>query len=154
MKKIVTALILGAALILAMTACGGNEAKEVNVSDVYADISAAVQLSEFITLTESDISDYIFADPADFKQMLVKISAEAISADQIVCCEAIDEAAADRLEAAFTAYLDSVKKSFEGYLPAEYEKMKDVQVQRSGNFVYYAVADDLGAIEDVFNKYF
>lgn len=154
MKKITCAILAIISLLCCFTACGDNTPKEVNVSSVYNEIESAITVPDFIELTESDITDYVAVDTADLKQMIVKISAEAISADQIVICEAIDEEAARRVESAFTAYLNSVKSSFENYLPSEYAKMEDTQVQRNGNYIYYAVSSEADAIEDIFDKYF
>lgn len=155
MKRIISAAVIAATLILSLAACGGTSgSRDVNVEDVYNDIAAAVTLPDFISLSESDVSEYISVDTADFKQMLIKISAESISADQIVCCEAVSSEAADKIEAAFSVYLESVKKSFENYLPAEYAKIKDTTVKRNGNYVYYAVSSDINAVNAVFAKYF
>lgn len=154
MKKITCAFLAIISLLCCFTACGDNTPKEVDVSAVYSEIEAAITTPDFIELTETDIVDYVAVDAADLKQMIVKISAEAISADQIVICEAVDAEAASRVEAAFTAYLDSVKNSFKNYLPSEYAKMEGTEVQTSGNYIYYAVSSDSDAIEAVFDKYF
>lgn len=154
MKKITCAVLAIISLLCCFTACGDNTPKEVDVSTVYREIEAAITVPDFIELTEADIADYVAVDTADLKQMIVKISAEAISADQIVICEAVDAAAASRVEAAFETYLDSVKNSFKNYLPSEYAKMEGTEVQTSGNYVYYAVSSEADAIEDIFDKYF
>ena len=144
-----------AALLCCFTSCAGStEPKEVNVNDVYNEVAAAISVPDFIELTESDIVDYVAVNVADLKQMKVQISAEAISADQIVLCEAVDAEAASRVEAAFSAYLNSVKNSFENYLPSEFAKMKNIEVQRSGNYVYYAVTAEIEKVNDIFDKYF
>ena len=154
MKKTTCALLVLMAIICSFTACGNDTEKEVDVLTVYNEVAAAVTVPDFIELTESDIADYVAVDMADLKQMKVQISAEAISADQIVICEAVDADAASRVEAAFTAYIDSVKNSFKNYLPSEYAKMEDTEVQRSGNYVYYAVSAESDTIEAIFDKYF
>ena len=154
MKKIICYILVAVTMICCFTACSGNTPKEVDVNAVYNEIENAVTIPDFIELTSADISDYIAVDSADVKQMVVKISAEAISADQVVICEGTDSAAADRIEAAFKTYLDSVKKSFENYLPSEFAKMEDIEVNRSGNYVYYAVSSEIATIEAIFDKYF
>lgn len=155
MKKIFCTVLALTALLGCLSACTGNDTpKEVNVNDVYNEVAAAITVPDFIELTETDIVDYVAIDIADLKQMKVQISAEAISADQIVICEAVDAEAAARVEAAFSAYLDSVKNSFENYLPSEYAKMKDIQVQKSGNYIYYAVTSELDKVNSIFDKYF
>lgn len=155
MKRLLCTVLVMAALLCCFTSCAGNpEPKEVNVNDVYNEVSAAITVPDFIELTESDIVDYVAVDLADLKQMKVQISAEAISADQIVLCEAVDADAASRVEAAFSAYLNSVKNSFENYLPSEFAKMKNIEVQRSGNYVYYAVTAEIEKVNDIFDKYF
>ncbi len=155
MKKITCAILAIISILCCFTACGGdNTPKEVDVNAVYNEVAAAVTIPDFIELTENDIVDYVAVDTADLKQMKVQISAEAISADQIVICEAVDAAAASRVASAFTAYLDSVKGQFKNYLPSEYAKMEDTEVQTSGNYVYYAVSSEADTIYDIFDKYF
>lgn len=155
MKKFNYLLIAICLVLCLITACSGNnQQKDINVNTVYSEIENTVTVPDFIELSDSDISDYINVNPSDIKQMVVKISAEAISADQIIICEAIDSEAADKIESAFNTYLDSVKKSFENYLPSEYAKMKDTSVQRSGNYIYYAVSEEHDVIENIFDKYF
>ena len=155
MKKIICIFLVMTALLCCMASCSGKETpKEVNVNDVYNEVAAAVTVPDFIELTENDIVDYVAVDVADLKQMKVQISAEAISADQIVLCEAVDSAAADRVEAAFKTYLNSVKNSFENYLPSEYAKMEDIEVQRSGNYIYYCVTSEVDKVNEIFDKYF
>ena len=155
MKRLLCTVLVMAALLCCFTSCAGStEPKEVNVNDVYNEVAAAISVPDFIELTESDIVDYVAVNVADLKQMKVQISAEAISADQIVLCEAVDAEAASRVEAAFSAYLNSVKNSFENYLPSEFAKMKNIEVQRSGNYVYYAVTAEIEKVNDIFDKYF
>ena len=153
-KKLCTILAL-TSLLICFTSCAGDEApKNVNVNDVYNEVAASITVPDFIELTETDIVDYVAVNIADLKQMKVQISAEAISADQIVICEAVDAEAATRVEEAFSTYLNSVKNSFENYLPSEYAKMKDIQVQKSGNYIYYAVTSELDTVNSIFDKYF
>ena len=154
MKKILVYILAAITIICCFTSCSDNTPKEVDATAIYTEIENSVTIPDFIELTSSDIADYIAVDPADFKQMIVKISAEAISADQIVICEGVDSAAADRIEDAFKTYLNSVKKSFENYLPSEFAKMEDIEVSRSGNYVYYAVSSESATIDAIFNKYF
>ena len=155
MKKILCTVLALTALLCCFSSCDGNDGpKEVNVNDVYNEVAAAITVPDFIELTETDIVDYVAVNTADLKQIKVQISAEAISADQIVICEAVDAAAADRVKAAFTAYLNSVKNSFKNYLPSEFAKMENIEVQKSGNYIYYAVTSELDKVNSIFDKYF
>ncbi|MDF2686189.1 MAG: hypothetical protein K0S55_1370, partial [Clostridia bacterium] len=44
--------------------------------------------------------------------------------------------------------------AFKTYIPAEYDKLKDVKVNIKGNYIYYAVSSSAETINGIFNKYF
>lgn len=156
MRKITTiisALLLG---LIFLTGCseGKIKNKQVDLNEVLNEIQAVVTMPETIDITTVEVGDFFDLDPVDFKTIIMKIAAESIVADEICLCEAIDEEAAARLKTGFEAHIESQKKSFKNYIPAEYAKLENIKVQQSENYIYYVIASNQTEADSILTKYF
>ena len=94
MKKLCAILLL-AAMLLTLTACGGKETKAVNVN--LTDVMAKFSLGEeLMTLTTDDLRDMYGIDAADVKQFAAAINSTGIKCDEIILIEAASSDAAAR----------------------------------------------------------
>ncbi|MEG1894872.1 MAG: DUF4358 domain-containing protein [Oscillospiraceae bacterium] len=148
MKKII-ALALALTLSLSVfTACGGNDEKATyDVKEVLTKIDAAVPVTMPQDMTEETLTIMMGLDMADVKSYAGKITKVNMSADQIIVIEAQD-GKIDVIKAAMEKMRDSVAKSFELYLPAQFEKATAGRVVIKGNYAVLAIVGDDVAIAD------
>jgi hypothetical protein len=151
--KILCVLLIPSMLFIT-SACEKKQPAAVDLDAVYAEIESTVTLPEFIAIEEKELTDFFGLDPADFKKIIIRIGAESILADEIVICEAKDEEATARIKKGLEEHLQNQINSFKTYIPAEYDKLKDVTVNIKGNYIYYAVSSSAETINGIFNKYF
>lgn len=138
MKKLCAILLL-AAMLLTLTACGGKETKAVNVN--LTDVMAKFSLGEeLMTLTTDDLRDMYGIDAADVKQFAAAINSTGIKCDEIILIEAASSDAAARVKTALDNRYQAKLNETENYLPDEYAIIKTCSVTTNGNFVAMIVA--------------
>lgn len=138
MKKLCAILLL-AAMLLILTACGSKETKAVNVN--LTDVMAKFSLGEeMMTLTADDLRDMYGIDAADVKQFAAAINSTGIKCDEIILIEAAGSDAAARVKTALDNRYQAKLNETENYLPDEYAIIKTCSVTVNGNFVAMIVA--------------
>ncbi|MGN0803172.1 MAG: DUF4358 domain-containing protein [Candidatus Faecivicinus sp.] len=138
MKKLCSILLL-AAMLLTLTACGGKETKAVNVN--LTDVMTKFSLGEeMMTLTADDLRDMYGIDAADVKQFAAAINSTGIKCDEIILIEAAGSDAAARVKTALDNRYQAKLNETENYLPDEYAIIKTCSVTANGNFVAMIVA--------------
>lgn len=148
MKKAMCLVL--ALLMLMMTACSTQPAKEVNLAQVTDDLAKAYGLEEgMLNLTEDDLLELYGIEGADVKQFSARIRMESIQADEMVLIEAKDAAAADRVKERLDNRYQSKLNETRDYLPDEFAKIEQCKVIKNGNFVAMIIcADGQKAAED------
>ncbi len=151
MKKVLCAIL---ALMLALLcACGEQPAKEVVLSDVMSQISAAYGLEEdMLELMDTDLMELYGIDSADVKQFAAKIRMESIQADEIVLIEAVDAKAAERVKGKLEGRLQSKLNETRDYLPDEFAKVEKCKVMQHGNYVSLIVCADAEKAVETYEK--
>lgn len=138
MKKIVS---LATALILCLAMFAGCGAKDVVLSDVMSKINEDFSISLEALKSTDDLNKYYNIDPADVKQFAAEIDSNNDAPVEIVMIEAVDSAAADRVETALTTRYNSIVGQYASYTPEKLDMVKSCKVTKDGNFVSMIVAD-------------
>ncbi len=150
MKKLLT-LTLTLALSLGLTACGGKTADSYETKDVQA-MADAGAFSEELEELDGDIAFALYGladaglEREDLKGCAVLRSAGATCEEGAV----LVFTGADKAEAAEGAlkdYIDSQIEANEDYRPAEIPKLENAYIDRRGETLLLAVANDMEAAQ-------
>ena len=117
MKKTISLLLALVCLFAVLTGCGGSKKTmepRAFVDDVLANANFTDSLSQ---LDDAVIPQYYCVDAADYKSAIVYCGTAA-TAEQIVCFEAVDSAAAERLLAALKTFVADKVEAYKSYGPA------------------------------------
>ena len=146
MKKVKTgALLLG--LLLVLTGCGKNEAKDVDPSVLADTLRNAITFQDELEAVDAAAMGRMYeVDEADIEAFKVYTGTGA-TAEEIAVFKAKDEQAAGRIYQAMQTRVENQKAAFENYNPNEMKKLQDPLVRKTGVTVVLCVSDDTPAAE-------
>ena len=168
-KKVISAVLAAAIMTtMAFASCGESSSKSdaSGSASSTADSTTAVQTSEATakdlqatadklkdslddavkaTMTqfdESRIEKMIGVKKDLYKKAVCYVDASGASAHEIDCFEANDENAAKEIETALKARIESQKKAFESYVPAEMDKLNNPVLVVDGSYVFMCLSNN------------
>ena len=168
-KKVISAVLAAAIMTtMAFASCGSSSSKSDTSGSASstADSTTAVQTSEATakdlqatadklkdslddavkaTMTqfdESRIEKMIGVKKDLYKKAVCYVDASGASAHEIDCFEANDENAAKEIETALKARIESQKKAFESYVPAEMDKLNNPVLVVDGSYVFMCLSNN------------
>ena len=150
MKKIVAAL-LAAVMLLALAACGGGEAKTVDVQKLADDLKNGVPFSmEMIADAVEDLNYKL--DPPEGTTIAGYI-ADGNAADMIVVGQCTSEEDAKTLYANVQTYVDDLKREANLYQPEEEARIDGALLRQTGTVVVLCISDDTAAATAIVEGY-
>ncbi len=138
MKKLIS---MATALVLSLAMLVGCGAKEVNLTEVMDKINSDFSLSLTKLESAEDLNAYYSIETADVKQFAAEIDANNDAPVEIILVEAVDSAAADRVETALTTRYNAIISTYSSYTPEKVSMVEACKVTKDGNFVSMIVAD-------------
>lgn len=158
MKKTFAALLTGVLLLGLLAGCGNTTqpAAELDLTAVEAALEKAEVYSDILNPAFDDMETVAMLyslDAADIQSCIVRCSTGA-TAEEMALFQAKDEAAAQRIEAAMAARVETQKTAFENYVPEEIPKLEQAKILRSGVYVAYVTAADAEAAGTTLNGFF
>lgn len=145
MKKLISLMVL-AALLLTMTACGGEEkAASVDLNALYE--SYGEYMPEMFVPDEDTLMNFLGIDTADCKQYVVMICAEGMRTDEVWLIEAKDADALARLEELAQTRIAAKADETESYAPDQYLVVEKAELLTSGNYLALLVSPEVEAMK-------
>ncbi len=160
MKKLLVMLLIVTAMVMAV-ACK-KEKKEENVS-VANDVSTetimrecqkSVSTTDWTTVDKSNMQDYFEGITADDVEEITGFTLDAMLADEIIIIKA-KEGKADAVYSSLEKYWEKRKKSFDGYIQTEYQRIDNqgkVVLMKLGNYVIYAATENNSGVKSAFEN--
>ena len=152
-------LIIAAILSLSLlTACSGKTAEirdDVAVSDVSAAVASVLGDDTLVSVPDTFYSGSMKMDVSEFGGCDVKINSKGINIDEFGVFKAKDSSQVTAVEQTVKNYLQMRMDTWMvEYMPEEYPKLENAEVQTVGNYVMYAILsdDDKAAAFDAFKK--
>ena len=149
MKKRLIALALLLALSLALVGCGASQAPVPAAPDMqalYRKLLSAEDMPEMV-LVPGDKAEFLMGvAPADCAQELVALCQNSLRADEFWLIEAVDAAAADRIEALARDRLTQKESELRDYAPEQAQVVREAKLLRSGNCVLLLVSPQAEAL--------
>lgn len=145
MKKLIS-LILAAALLLSLAACGGAEAgKSVDLNALYE--SYGEYLSDMILPDEETMLNFLGIEAADCAQYVVAICGDGMRTDEVWLIEAKDDAALERLVELAETRIQAKADETISYAPDQYEVVQEAELLTSGRYLALLVSPDVDAMK-------
>lgn len=160
-------LVLAAVLLLSTAACGSKESaapalKEgVNLQGLMDSISEEYGFAMPAPLDDTILSDLLDIDPADVEEYAGYITMINVSSDNLIAVKA-KEGKAEDIQKKLEARKDFEVRSFQQYLPDQYDKAEAGKVFSIGDYVFLVMiageggdaAADVAAAETVIRDSF
>lgn len=153
MKKRLLSLCLCALMLACMAGCSAPPAaqvKDVPVADLVAQITGQFELPALGPMPEDMIAENYGVDLSKCSEYSVNMAMMNVHTAQLSLFKLRDAADAPAFEAGCRRYAASVAKTFEHYLPDQYELAQNPVVQTLGNYVFFAIGEDAAALRDAF----
>lgn len=149
MKK--TLLLLLAVLLLwGLCACGQESIAAPDMQERFDAIRQLDQTPDMLVVPPEKCAILFGIDQADCAQQVVAICEDSLLADEYWLIEAVDSAAADRIETLARTRLEQKSAELESYLPEQYEVVKQARLLRQGNCVILLVSPQAEALAELF----
>ncbi len=150
MKKVISFAAVLCLIFAVFTGCSSNDVKLDEVLDkINSDFSLSLQKLE----SADDLNTYYSIETADVKQFAAEIDSNNNAPVEIVLVEAVDSAAADRIEAALTTRYNAIINQYTSYTPEKVKMVEKCKVTVDGNYVSMIVADDAEDMLKVYYEY-
>ena len=148
------ALIAALVLLVSMfSGCGKKEAKVVDLDSLDAALAEKSPFLEALEPVDTDIGCMILTvDENDVEKAVMRFSSGA-TAEEYALIKAKDSAALGRIEKALKEHIAFQKTSFAGYVPSEVPKVENAILRTSGDYIFYCVAEDAKAVQDIIDLY-
>lgn len=130
-------------------------ADEVTTFAIIAKLKKEVEMGALVELEATQIQDNYDINPEtqleeySFNQAMIMIQAGELTVVKLKSDQDYEAVAAG-----FEKRAETIKKSFENYLPDQYELAKDYQIVRNGKYVLFSVSTDQEKAAEVFNSFF
>lgn len=148
----ISALVLALLSVMMLFACDGDtSAQTVDISAVKEQIISELGITDAMDLPGDRLLNLYGIETADIKLSASFVTMGGVFPDEVVMVEAVDSAAADRVEEKLGARLDEVLVQAQSYSPEDYAVAKECKVQRVGDTVAVFISKDHARMEEIFN---
>ena len=151
MKKMIS-LILSLVLVLSLAACGGQEAKSVDLKALYESYSQ--YLPEMYSPDEATMLNFLGIQAEDCAQFQVALCAEGLRADEVWLIEAKDQEALDRLRQLAEVRIQARLEETESYVPDQYLVVQKAALVTEGLYLALLISPDVDQMKAGFEAAF
>lgn len=149
MKKIF-AIVLACVLVLGLAACGGAAPKTMDIDAVKTQIMEEVKPVDPLDLPAERLAELYNIPAEDVKKSACFITMGGSFPDEVVIVEAVDAAAADRIEAKLQQRLADVTNQAQNYDADQLALLKKCKVQKIGNYLALFISAENAAMQEIF----
>jgi len=153
MKK-ACSLLLAVILLLSITACSSGSAKEVNLEEVRTKIVGDLSIENPTMLSTADLLDLYGIQEADVKQSACFVTMSGVFPDEALMVEAVDSAAAQRIQEKMENRLKEVKNQSQNYDAENYALAQKCAVETNGTYVSLFLSAKYEEMKSVYHGYF
>lgn len=159
MMKKLTALLLAILLLFSFSACTSNaSAKDVNLEEVRTKITSELYGDDpglVSVLATSDLLNLYGIQEADVKQSACFIGTfGSVFPDEVLMVEAVDSAAAGRIQEKLENRLKEVKNQSQSYDAENYALAQKCEVKTNGNYLCLFLSPKYAEIQSIYDGFF
>ena len=147
MKRIVS-LLLAIVMLLALSACGGKNAKQVNMDELYQQLLET--MPDMILIEDADMRlNLMGIRSEDCAQVVTAVCADGLRTDEVWLIEAKDAAALERISAMAENRLFAKGEESITYSPEQYAVVQKAVTVTEGLYFAMLVSPDVDALKAV-----
>lgn len=147
MKRIVS-LLLAIVMLLALTACGGKNAKQVNMDELYQQLLET--MPDMILIEDADMRlNLMGIRSEDCAQVVTAVCADGLRTDEVWLIEAKDAAALERIAEMAENRLFAKGEESITYSPEQYAVVQKAVTVTEGLYFAMLVSPDVDALKAV-----
>ncbi|MBD3921968.1 DUF4358 domain-containing protein [Paenibacillus sp. PR3] len=113
----------------------------MTVAEMSDDLLKQAEQPPLVDLTEADIKTLYHLDPALLESYVVKIPLMNVKTNELAVIKVKDAKDVQTVEDAIKLRAADVQKTFETYLPDQYENAKNYKLVTKGNYILFVISD-------------
>lgn len=157
MKKMML-IMLTMVLAMVVSACSGEETTTTEASksakEMVDQMLTEVEQPSLMELSEEEMKSLYIIAPSMLEDFSVRIPKMNIKTNEIAIFKVKDANDIPDVEAAVKARAENVMKTFEQYLPDQYENAKNYKIVVNGNYVLFVISDRADELIKVYDSFF
>ena len=157
MKKMLV-LMLTMVLVVVLSACSKEETVAIEASkspkEMIDQMLTEIEQPSLMELSEEEIKNLYNIDPAKLEAYSVRIPMMNVKSNEIAIFKVKDAADVAEVKTAVETRAENVMKTFEVYLPDQYEQAKNYKVVVKGNYVLFVISDRADEFVKVYDSFF
>ncbi|MGB4587839.1 MAG: DUF4358 domain-containing protein [Clostridiaceae bacterium] len=162
MKKKLLSLLVSGIMVIGLSACGakgdgntpGKEEVNVAVTEIGEKISTGLEFGSMIPLDDEMLKQYYGLDASILEAYTANPPMMNITTQEYSVFKVKDAKDVDTVKAAIDKRAEAVQKSFEQYLPDQYENAKNYYVATNGKYLVFVIHKDVDKAEEIFEGFF
>ncbi len=161
MKKKLLGVLLSAVMVLGLAACGekadeGTAGEEVNVpvEEIGDKILEDLEFGSMIELDDETLMQFYELDASLLEEYDANIPMMNVTTQEYSVFKVKDIKDAETVKNAIDKRAEAVQKSFEQYLPDQYENAKNYYVEANGKYLVFVIHQDSEKAKEIFQGYF
>lgn len=144
-RKWISGMLL--AVCLTASACGGSEAKEVNVQEMAEKVEAAAEFPDTMVAVEEAMLEKLYGLDPDLFETYYGVTSGGATSDELLILKLKEEKDTDAVKEVLETRLSDRAESFESYAPEEAKKAEDGILKVTGDTVIYCICPNASAAE-------
>ncbi|BBH22964.1 hypothetical protein Back11_43090 [Paenibacillus baekrokdamisoli] len=173
MKKRTVLIIMTIVMGIMLSACSSNNGNNASTNkpgntasqekpvqsklttkEMVDEMLKQVEQPMLMELTADMVKNLYHLDPAVVEQYTIMTPLMNVKTNEIAIFKVKDAKDIAAVETAVKKRATDVQKSFETYLPDQYENAKNYKLVTKGNYVLFIISDKAADLENIFNSFF
>ncbi|HSR03361.1 MAG TPA: DUF4358 domain-containing protein [Proteiniclasticum sp.] len=158
MKKKILGILLSGMMVLSIAACGekteGREEVTVPVKEIGDKILEDLEWGSMIPLDDETLLQFYELDAEILEEYDANIPMMNVTTQEYSVFKVKDEKDIEAVEAGIVKRAEAVQKSFEQYLPDQYENAKNYYTEVNGKYLVFVIHSEVDKAEEVFKGFF
>ena len=158
MKKKILGILLSGMMVLSIAACGekteGSEEVTVPVKEIGDKILEDLEWGSMIPLDDETLLQFYELDAEILEEYDANIPMMNVTTQEYSVFKVKDEKDIEAVEAGIVKRAEAVQKSFEQYLPDQYENAKNYYTEVNGKYLVFVIHSEVDKAEEVFKGFF
>lgn len=161
MKKRMWSLVLAGVMVLGLAACGekqgedpGKEEVQVKTEDITKKVTEKLEYGSMIKLDEETLKQFYGLDASILEEYDANVPMMNVTTQEHSVFKVKDEKDMETVMAAIEKRAGDVQKSFEQYLPDQYENAKNYYAESKGKYAIFIIHEDSKEVKEIFQGFF
>ena len=154
--KTLRIIIICSLILVISTSCSKNESmdKSPSIEDLNNELKETVDLSNMDIGDEEKLKKLYDIDSENLEEYILYIPKSNIEANEIAIFKVKESEDLEEVEEKIKDRLEEQATNFKDYLPDEYYLIEKNVLKTKGNYILFAISEDVDKIEKVFDESF